>query len=159
MEINELFKKYHKNLFKYCENKYKLDYDTCHELVQLTFLKVMKLDYVNSFSYLKYTLSSIFIDNYRKNKRQHILLINNDNELLDYLKYRNKDSIEIDNSEKINKIKNLVKDLSPKYKRVFELYYYDNLEHLEIAEYLGINEGTSKSNLHKAKNKIRELIK
>lgn len=36
---------------------------------------------------------------------------------------------------------------------------YNGLKHKEIADHLNISIGTSKSQLFKAKNKIRELIK
>lgn len=51
-----------------------------------------------------------------------------------------------------------VKKLSPQYKKVFELYYIDNYNHEEIAEELGLNVGTSKSNLFKAKRKLLQSL-
>lgn len=44
------------------------------------------------------------------------------------------------------------------YKTVFTLYSIDNLTHKEIAEYLGISEGTSKSQYSKAKKMIKQLL-
>jgi RNA polymerase sigma-70 factor (ECF subfamily) len=41
------------------------------------------------------------------------------------------------------------------YRTVFDLFVLDNLTHKEIAGYLGITEGTSKSQLAKGKNWIR----
>ena len=49
----------------------------------------------------------------------------------------------------------LVQELSPAYRAVFNLYVIDGYNHKEIAELLGITEGTSKSNLLKA----REVLK
>ena len=55
-------------------------------------------------------------------------------------------------------IKKAVEQLSPKYKKVFEMYYFENMTHNEIAERLGVRVGTSKSNLHKAKKNIKEIL-
>jgi len=48
--------------------------------------------------------------------------------------------------------------LSPAYRAVFNLYVFDNYSHAEIAEKLHISVGASKSNLAKAKRKIRHLL-
>jgi RNA polymerase sigma-70 factor (ECF subfamily) len=58
-----------------------------------------------------------------------------------------------------NDIKSAISKLSPKYKKVFELYHIQNYSHDEIADELGINVGTSKSNLFKAKLKLSEMLK
>lgn len=52
----------------------------------------------------------------------------------------------------------VVQQLSPAYRLVFNLYVIDGYKHHEIAEQLQISVGTSKSNLAKAKRKIRELL-
>ena len=51
-----------------------------------------------------------------------------------------------------------VQDLSPAYRMVFTLYVIEGYNHREIGEQLNISEGTSKSNLAKAKAKLKELI-
>lgn len=51
-----------------------------------------------------------------------------------------------------------VQSLSPVYRTVFNLYVLDGYTHTEIAEELGISEGTSKSNLSKAKRNLKEMI-
>lgn len=52
----------------------------------------------------------------------------------------------------------LIQNLSPGYRTVFNMYVIEEYSHKEIAEELGISIGTSKSNLSKAKIKIRELL-
>jgi RNA polymerase sigma-70 factor (ECF subfamily) len=44
------------------------------------------------------------------------------------------------------------------YRLVFGLYAVDQLTHKEIAAYLGISEGTSKSQYAKAKMKLKEIL-
>jgi RNA polymerase sigma-70 factor (ECF subfamily) len=51
-----------------------------------------------------------------------------------------------------------IQALSPAYKTVFNLYVIEGFQHKEIAKQLGISEGTSKSNLAKAKMRLRTLI-
>jgi RNA polymerase sigma factor (sigma-70 family) len=52
----------------------------------------------------------------------------------------------------------LIGQLSPAYRMVFNLYVIDDYSHEEIAEMLGISIGTSKSNLSKARMNLRKMI-
>jgi len=52
----------------------------------------------------------------------------------------------------------MIQNLSPAYKAVFNLYVIEGFSHREIAERLGISEGSSKSNLAKAKRKLVKLV-
>ncbi|MFZ9027979.1 MAG: RNA polymerase sigma factor [Crocinitomicaceae bacterium] len=56
------------------------------------------------------------------------------------------------------KLKLALEQLPDGYRTVFTLYTIDNLTHKEIAEYLGISEGTSKSQYSKAKKMIKQLL-
>ena len=49
--------------------------------------------------------------------------------------------------------------LSPGYRAVFVLHDVEGLQHLEIANILGCAVGTSKSQLHKARMKMRCLLR
>ncbi|MEL6124657.1 MAG: sigma-70 family RNA polymerase sigma factor [Bacteroidota bacterium] len=49
--------------------------------------------------------------------------------------------------------------LSPSYRSIFNLYVIEGYSHREIAEQLGISESTSRSNLVKARSKLRTLLK
>ncbi len=53
----------------------------------------------------------------------------------------------------------LVQALSPKYRTVFNLYAIEGYSHKEISEKLGISEGTSKSNLSRARVILQERIR
>lgn len=52
----------------------------------------------------------------------------------------------------------LVNALSPAYRMVFNLYAVEGYNHPEIAGMLGISEGTSRSNLAKARANLQEKI-
>jgi RNA polymerase sigma-70 factor (ECF subfamily) len=49
--------------------------------------------------------------------------------------------------------------LAPGYRAVFVLHDVEGLQHLEIANILGCSVGTSKSQLHKARMKMRSLLR
>ncbi len=52
----------------------------------------------------------------------------------------------------------LIQSLSPVYRMVFNLYVFEGMKHKEIAQYLGISEGTSKSNLADARQILQQKI-
>jgi len=51
-----------------------------------------------------------------------------------------------------------VQELSPAYRAVFNLYVIDGYSHKEIGEILGITESTSRSNLVKARTKLKKAL-
>jgi RNA polymerase sigma-70 factor (ECF subfamily) len=55
-------------------------------------------------------------------------------------------------------ILNIVNELSPGYKQVFNMHVVEGYSHKEIAELLGITEGTSKSQLARAKGVLKRII-
>lgn len=52
----------------------------------------------------------------------------------------------------------LVHDLPPQYRLVFNLYAIEGFKHKEIAEKLGISTGTSKSNLARARGILQQKV-
>lgn len=52
----------------------------------------------------------------------------------------------------------LVQQLSPGYRTVFNMYVVEGYTHKQIAEALGISEGTSKSQLSRAKLILQDLV-
>lgn len=55
-------------------------------------------------------------------------------------------------------ILNIINELSPGYKQVFNMHVVEGYSHKEIAEILGITEGTSKSQLARAKGVLKKII-
>lgn len=51
-----------------------------------------------------------------------------------------------------------IKELSPAYRTVFNLFVIEGFSHEEIATQLGISVGSSKSNLSKARENLRKII-
>ena len=59
----------------------------------------------------------------------------------------------------VNKLMKLIQELPPRYRMVFNLYVFESMNHKEIARELGISEGTSKSNLSRARIILKERVK
>ena len=53
----------------------------------------------------------------------------------------------------------LIQKLPPQYKMVFNLYEFEGLKHKEIAALLDITEGSSKSNLSRARASLQESVR
>lgn len=94
------------------------------------------------------------INNYKKNKNQFNF------EPLDDLNefeagWEEAEEIEQTESSEILKV---INQLPEGYKLVFNLYVVEDLSHKEIAEMLGISEGTSRSQYSKSKKMILKLL-
>lgn len=139
---------------RYCSNR-----EEALEVLNDGFLKVFtKIDLYNpaySFkSWIRKILINAAIDHHRK-----------------YCKISRFDPLDSSGENKIYThnlgLENLIyedllkvmQQLSPAYRLVFNLFVVDGLSHKEIAKKLNIGEGTSKSNLAKAKRKIKLILK
>lgn len=89
------------------------------------------------------------IDHFRKNSKKALVMPT----LIDNKTYNL-------GSEKLDKdyLLNLLNELSPQYKMVFILQVIEGYTHKEIAKRLAISIGTSKSNLSKAREKLKSLL-
>ncbi|MBA3664527.1 MAG: sigma-70 family RNA polymerase sigma factor [Bacteroidetes bacterium] len=72
------------------------------------------------------------------------------------LDQRSNENIESDLNAK--ELIHLIQKLPPMYQIVFNLHVFEGLKHREIAEQLGISEGTSKSNLSDAKTWLKKVL-
>ena len=57
-----------------------------------------------------------------------------------------------------NELLLMIQELSPQYRMVFNLYAIEGYSHREIGDMLGISEGTSKSNLSRARNILQKKV-
>jgi RNA polymerase sigma factor (sigma-70 family) len=58
----------------------------------------------------------------------------------------------------VNRVKKAIEELPDGYRTVLSLYLLEGYDHQEIAEIMGITESTSKSQLNRAKGKLREKL-
>jgi RNA polymerase sigma factor (sigma-70 family) len=154
----KLFKLYYGKMIFVCL-RYSPDRDTAQEIVQKGFIKVFEkissFDLLGSFdAWIKRVMINTCIDYIRKHKKHDFVELNELNsshidEEIDFeIEYEIQREMALES----------IQELSPAYRAVFNLFFVEDYSHKEIAEKLGISEGTSKSNLSKAKLKLKEII-
>ena len=127
------------------------------EILNESFLKVFnKLNkYKNTKPFqlwLRRIIINTAIDFYRQKQRQPLFMtIDNAFQVAD----DTENDFEIDTT--IDALP-ILQQLPPAYRIVFNLYVMEGYKHQEIAERLGISINTSKSNLARAKQKLKALI-
>lgn len=92
------------------------------------------------------------INYYHKTKREK------SRNLVEFSEEMSPENEQIISGISFNELIELVQQLSPVYKMVFNLHVIEGFTHEEIAEKLDIAVGTSKSNLFKAKKNLRALL-
>lgn len=137
---------------RYCRTK-----EEAKEVVNDGFFKIFtKIDQYNASTTFKAWVRRIMInasiDLFRKEKKNYDL-----SSLSDSVEIHNPDPTAYDELTHVELIE-MIQNLSPAYRAVFNLYVIDGYTHKEIGELLGISEGTSKSNLLKARKKLRSVL-
>ncbi len=127
------------------------------EMLNDGFLKVFRhlahYDPTQPFkAWLRTIMVNTAIDYYRKRQKQIAYTPLDEVNIIDW----NEDIIAQISAQEIL---GLVQQLPPTYRLVFSLHVIDGYGHREIAELLGIQEGTSKSNLRDARRKLQAMIK
>ena len=137
--------------------RYSSSNEELEELLNDGFLKVFnnlaRYDNMMPFkAWLRTIMVNAAIDYYRKNKKyEHNVSIEN----MDFIA-PDEDIISKISAKEILK---MVQSLTPSYRMVFTLYVIEGYTHREIADMLGIKEGTSKSNLQDARRKLQIMVK
>ena len=117
------------------------------------FSKIELFSFEGSFKgWMKRIMVNTAIDKYRKRKNEpYPVEINENLNLTD-----NEDIISKMNKDDLLK---LIQKLPTGYRTVFNMYVIEGYSHKEIAMKLEISEGTSKSQLFKAKQYLQKMIK
>lgn len=151
-----LFKKYYGFVMAICL-RYANDRDDAKEILQESFIKVFRS--LNSFkfegglkSWMKRIAVNTAIDRFRKTKQE-----------IDKVRIDDK-MVFVDTESILSKMSKddliqCINQLPCGYRTVFNLFVIEGYSHKDIADKLGINEGTSKSQLFKAKQILQEIIK
>jgi RNA polymerase sigma-70 factor (ECF subfamily) len=152
---SQLYQLYKDDLYvlclKYCRNIEDAQ-DNLQDAFMDVFNNIQKYNGKGSFEgWMKRITINKAIDKYKK--EDFINIIINDDILFDTT--INTDEL---NTIPLNKILILIQGLPTRYRLVFNLYELDNYSHKEISDLLSISEGTSKSNLHRAKLILKEKI-
>lgn len=127
------------------------------EIINESFLKVFthldRYDPMQPFkAWLRTILVNTAVDYFRKNQKWASQLSTDEVDVADW-------SDDIIAAISAQEILAMVQQLPPAYRMVFTLFVVEGYSHREIADLLGIQEGTSKSNLRDARRKLQTMIK
>lgn len=150
-----LYDKYAPKMFGICL-RYAKNYHQAEDLLQEGFIKVYK--HIGGFrgtgsfeGWLRRIFVNTAIEHYRRNNMLYSVSEPTDaeagpvmNEALEHLAAAD--------------LMKLVNELSDGYRMVFNLYAIEGYTHREIGEMLGISEGTSKSQLARARNILKQKV-
>ncbi len=140
-------------LFAVCL-KYARNNDEAKDHLQESFLLIFKnLKHLSEVSRIEFWAKKITINycisQYKKNK----ILSYKD----EFPEHEN-DEVELSEDVSIENLLSLIQELPDQYRLVFNLYVLDEFSHKDIAKMLEISEGTSKSNLSRAKSILKQKI-
>ncbi|WP_347373748.1 sigma-70 family RNA polymerase sigma factor [Aequorivita sp. Q41] len=152
----ELYNRYNGVLFAICL-RYSPNYTEAEDNLQDAFITIFKKieQYKGKGSFegwIKRITVNTVLQKYRKQRTF---------EIVDESQIEDEVEVEIESEEiPLDFLLKIVQELPDRYRLVFSMYVMDGYQHKEIAEMLGISDGTSKSNLARArvilKNKIEE---
>src|SRR3954470_22652300 len=116
------------------------------------FTKIETFDASRPFkAWLGRIMTNVSIDHYRANLK---MAYSSDLETAEHID----DGTYTDSNLNYNDLLAMVQKLPQAYRTVFNLFAIDGYSHEEIADMLNINIGTSKSNLFKARQKLKQMI-
>lgn len=150
----ELYKQYSGVLFAICL-RYSPNYTEAEDNLQDAFLTIFKkvgqYNGKGSFEgWIKRVTVNTVLQKYRK-KRTY--------EIVDEEQIEDEADLEIDKEEvPLDFLLKIIQELPDRYRLVFSMYVMDGYQHKEIADLLGISDGTSKSNLARARTILKTKI-
>ncbi|WP_338092186.1 RNA polymerase sigma factor [Solitalea lacus] len=150
-----LYKMFSSKMMAVCM-RYTRDRDEAEDVLQVGFVRMFEKLHLykgeGSFEgWVRRIMVNTAIEFYRRNARMY--------PVVDIEEAVNETSYDLALSNlNVQEILKLVQKLPPGYRMVFNMYAIEGYGHKEIAEQLGINEGTSKSQLARARNLLKEWI-
>ncbi|MBB6714905.1 RNA polymerase sigma factor [Clostridium gasigenes] len=145
----ELLKLYEKDIYLFAKHML-VNEELIKDAVQETIMTVYeKIDDLRNIDLFKFWLLKILGNKCRDTlKRQRKILY-----LDTYI-----EKVHIENGYEEIEIRQCLEELSEDYKKVIVLYYFNDLSYKEISALLNISEGTVKSRLSRAKEKLSKII-
>jgi RNA polymerase sigma-70 factor (ECF subfamily) len=154
----ELYRLFAPKMFGICL-RYAKDSTEAEDNLQEGFVKVFT--YIKGFKHqgsfegwMRRIMVNVSLEKYRK---QHLMYPVEDVGVYEKQNFSNEILDKITAEELVE----VIQQLSPRYRMVFNLYVMEGMNHQEISKEMNISVGTSKSNLARArdilKNKVREL--
>ncbi len=161
-----LYEKYYSKMLHTCL-RYTKNSDEARDILQEGFIKVFTSlpNYQSTGSldaWIKRIMVNTALDYYRKRQKDEYITTDSDYILnSDESVFSEDTSYEEDRGFQNmdpNLVLEAIQELSPSYRMVFNLFVMEGNSHKQIAESLGISEGTSKSNLAKAKANLQQKL-
>jgi len=154
-----LYKQFASKMFSVCF-RYARNREEAEDILQEGFMKVFEK--LHTFKkegslegWIRRIMVNTAIQKYRENKPSEGVIMN----LESYPENVSNPSAEDAISRmEAKELIQMIQKLTPAYQMVFNLYVFEGLKHREIAERLGISEGTSKSNLADARTILKREI-
>ncbi len=130
--------------------------DDALDILHEGFIKVFR--YISKYkagtslgSWIRRIMINTSIDYYRREKRRRTECLDN----AYTISSKNVDAVSVLSAQEIIKALQM---LTPAYRSVFNLYIIEGYSHREVAKALNITESTSRSNLVKARTKLKNLL-
>ena len=158
-----LYKRFYGKMMGVCL-RYAKNRDEASDMLQEGFIKVFtslrNFSFKGSFEgWVRRIIVNTAVDHLRRNKHEYMIVSTvyaREGDVPDPAEDVEEENLLNNLSEE--EILNAVSQLSPAYRTVFNLYVMENFAHKEIADQLGISEGTSKSNLAKARFQLKKNL-
>lgn len=151
-----LYKIYSKKLFG-ISLYYSKDYTEAEDVLQESFIKIYKnikqFSWKGSFeAWMRKIVVNTALEKFRK--QNYMYSLSDVNEYIEDFSYD-----DIINEISAKELLEIIQELSPRYRMIFNLYAIEGLTHKEIGKKLNISIGTSKSNLARARTILQEKVK
>jgi RNA polymerase sigma factor (sigma-70 family) len=149
----ELYKLYSPKLFGICL-KYSDNYQQAEDNLQDGFVTIFeKIGQFQDKGSFEGWMKRILINtSLQQHRQQKVYGITNEEDLQE-------DEVEVETDNiSVDFLLQCVQELPDRYRQVFNLYVLDGYSHKEISDLLNITEGTSKSNLARARTSLKEKI-
>lgn len=151
----KLYEDHYAMMYPVCQ-RYANDDDEALDILHEGFIKVFR--HISKYtigtslaSWIKRIMVNTAIDHYRKRTRRRV-------EDIDVAFDASCDDPNALNALAAEEIIAALQTLSPAYRSVFNLYIIEGYSHKEVADKLGISESTSRSNLVKARQKLKCML-
>ena len=127
--------------------------DTLHEGFMKVFQKIDQFKFKGSLAgWIRRVMINTALEKFRKQNQLYAL--GDDYESTEDIQQEN-----VISDLSAQDLIKLIRELTPKYRMVFNLFAIEGYSHKEIGEMLGISEGTSKSNLARARYILQKKVK
>lgn len=151
----KLYETYYSSMYPVCL-RYAVDEEEALDILHEGFIKIFR--HISKYTigtsltaWIRRIMVNTSIDYYRKKTRRRT-------EDIDNARTVSNSDPDVVSQMSADEIISALQKLSPAYRAVFNLYVIEGFSHREIAEQLNITESTSRSNLVKARTKLKNLL-